>query len=383
MFRNIELLYGMNWFEKIKYRIEPGKDSLILVIDCQEKPKTMFFGSVHYDNALGSGILMSVSVKNIFLQGSEFNMATCIGEFYRADISAAQAMGRNQKFVFSSNFRTDKTLVPVLTLRGESGDWKSTNISTGISLNHILGLNHMLSLSIDYENRYLFPAYVSKSDIRHFGYAYLSSAITYQVNSLDNRHFPEKGNLLEIKAGVSDLMSSDIKIGKSETDYNPKNPGEFTFGSYYTLKGSWEHYFKMPGILTISLKSDILYLSSCDSLTSQNNFYLLGGMTAVNDRSVAMYGFHPEEIPVKQLAELGLGFDWKLTKELHINLAGNAAGIREANSDSGFSILAGYGVGLGYMSIIGPIRAGIMQGFYGEEKYFSKIKGYFSVGFCF
>ncbi|MGD0341275.1 MAG: patatin-like phospholipase family protein, partial [Bacteroidales bacterium] len=50
LYDKIELIYGMNWFDKVKYRIEPRNDSLILVIDCTEKPKTMFYGSVHYDN---------------------------------------------------------------------------------------------------------------------------------------------------------------------------------------------------------------------------------------------------------------------------------------------------------------------------------------------
>src|SRR5690606_38404411 len=30
----VELLYGNAWFEKVKYRIVPRNDSLILVIDC-------------------------------------------------------------------------------------------------------------------------------------------------------------------------------------------------------------------------------------------------------------------------------------------------------------------------------------------------------------
>jgi hypothetical protein len=106
-------------------------------------------------------------------------------------------------------------------------------------------------------------------------------------------------------------------------------------------------------------------------------------MTSLNDRSIAMYGFHPNEIPVKQLAGLGIGFDWRLLKDLHLNLGGNIFGAKEADRAGGYSLLAGYGAGLGYMSIIGPVRVGIMNGFYRHEKYFSKIKGYISVGFQF
>jgi NTE family protein len=383
MFDKIELLYGMNWFDKVKYRIEPRADSLILVIECTEKPKTMFYGAAHYDNALGPGLLMSVSVKNMIIQGSELNLATLIGQYYRADGSIGLSLGKSQKFVISLDFKTDYSPVPILTVNGETGDWNSANLSSGMSLNRIFGLNQKLSIGFDLENRYLFPGYISKSDIKHFGFNYYTTLINYEVNSLDNRHFPEKGVMATLYAGITDLYSGSFKKGNVDTGYDSRNPGIFSIGTYYTLKGGWEQYFKLPGRLTISLDVDIDYISKCDSLTSQNNFLLLGGITAVNQRSVAMAGFHPEEIAVKQIGKFGLGFDWKLTRDLHLNLDSNIAGIREVNRASGYSILVGYGLGLGYMSIIGPIRAGIMQGFYGEEKYFNKIKGYFSVGFSF
>ena len=50
----IELLYGKAWFDKVKYRVINRNDSLTLNIDCIEKPASMLYGSVHYDNALQS-----------------------------------------------------------------------------------------------------------------------------------------------------------------------------------------------------------------------------------------------------------------------------------------------------------------------------------------
>jgi NTE family protein len=383
LFDKIELLYGMNWFDKVKYKIEPRNDSLILVINCSEKPKTILYGAVHYDNALGSGLLMSVSVKNFLTHGSEFNMDSFLGQYYRTNWSFIQYIGRNQKYGLSADFYSDNTLIPILSLKGETGDWESMNLSTGVSIDNILGLNQMMSLSFNFENRFLSPRYVSEIDLKYLSFNYLTSTIDYQVNTLDNRHFPEKGTLLKISAGVSDLISGSTKIGSTRTENNKNNPGDFAFGRFFTLKGNWKQYFTSTDRLTFSVSGDILYVSRCDSLTSQNNFFLLGGITSVNDRSIAMYGFHPNEIPVKQLAGLGIEFDWRLLKDLHLNLGGNIFEAREADRAGGYSLLAGYGAGLGYMSIIGPVKAGIMQGFYRHEKYFSKIKGYISVGFQF
>jgi len=383
LYNKIELLYGMNSFEKVKYRIEPRGDSLILVIDCTEKPKTLFYGSVHYDNALESGILLAVSVKNLLTKGSEFSMDSFLGQYYRVRSSFYQLLGRNQNFGLSADFSADNTLIPILTLKGETGDWENLNLSSGLSIDRVFGLNHKLSLSFNFENRYMMPRYVSAIDIKHLSYNYLTSILDYQVNTLDNRHFPEKGTLLDLSAGISDLYSGSIKIGAVRKEMDNDEPGEFKIGSFYTLKGDWKQYFPSGKRLTICLSADVLYINHCDSITSQNNFLMLGGITSVNDRSIAMYGFHPNEIPVKQLAGLGIEFDWRLLKDLHLNLGGNIFEAKEADRAGGYSLLAGYGAGLGYMSIIGPVRAGIMHGFYRHEKYFSKIKGYISVGFQF
>jgi outer membrane translocation and assembly module TamA len=47
------------------------------------------------------------------------------------------------------------------------------------------------------------------------------------------------------------------------------------------------------------------------------------------------------------------------------------------------SLYGGYGLGLGYMSIIGPLKIGLMQGFSDNEMYFRSLKGYISIGFNF
>ncbi|MGD0342917.1 MAG: BamA/TamA family outer membrane protein, partial [Bacteroidales bacterium] len=289
----------------------------------------------------------------------------------------------NQKLGLSFDFKADNTLIPILTIKGETGVWENINLSTGISINRILGLNHMMSLSFDFENRFVAPRYVSEIDLKYLTYNYFTSIFNYQVNTLDNSHFPEKGTLLKISAGVSNLLSGSIKIGSNRTENDKDNPGQFSIGRFYTLRGSWKQYFPSAGKLTFSLGGDILYINRCDSVPSQNNFFMLGGITSVNERSIAMYGFHTNEIPVKQMAGLGMEMDWKFMRDLHLNFVANVAEAREAGKASGYSSIAGYGVGLGYMSILGPVRIGLMHGLYRQERYFREIKGYFSVGFQF
>ena len=114
-----------------------------------------------------------------------------------------------------------------------------------------------------------------------------------------------------------------------------------------------------------------------------NNFFLLGGIQPVEKRTVPVIGFHTFEIPVQQAAGAGIELDYEVFRDIHISLAGDVFAIRDIYHDSEYKLIAGFGAGAGYMSIVGPIKIGIMYGKNPYGSYFSDFKGYISLGFNF
>jgi NTE family protein len=379
----IELLYGKAWFDKVKYRVLSRNDSLILVIDCIEKPAAMLYGSVHYDNALQSGLIFEMSIKNLLTQRSVINLESRIGQYYRVDLNYQQFIDRNQIYGLSANLSSDNVMLPLLELRNEKGEVVSRNFTPGLSINKRIGLNNMMSISANYENLNLLLHYISDAHLKNFSYNYLTATYNYQINSIDNKHFPHRGTILDFSVSTSKLQSAELKTDSSKSDFRLNNQGEFSFDRFYTLHGSIDHYFSTSARLTFSIGGDILYITKSDSVSAQNNFYLLGGIESVYKRSIPMVGFQPNEIPVKKLAVFRTNLDMELFENFHLNFMANIAAAQEANRSAGFSLLTGIGVGAGYMSIIGPIKIGVMYGNYKREEYFNKIKGYISIGYNF
>jgi NTE family protein len=379
----IELLYGKAWFEKVKYRVVPRNDSLILVIDCIEKPQSMLYGAVHYDNALLSGIIFEISMKDQLTPRSIVNLRSFIGQYYKLDLSYLQFIDRNEVFGLSVNLLSDNTLLPVYNIHGERGDVISRNFTTAISLNRRIGLNNMMSLSERFENKNLIPHYISDVGLENLSYNYITTTYNYQINSLDSKYFPDRGTRFSFSAGTSKLKSAILRSDSSRTVYKYRESYIFDPKRFYTLYGNIDHYYSPSGKSTFIFGGDVLFVSATDSISAQNNFYLLGGEARANDRSLSMVGFQPGEIPVRKAAGFRAGLDYELTEDFHLNVLGNIFAIQEVNRSKGFSLLAGIGVGAGYMSIIGPIKIGIMYGEYHKEKYFNKIKGYLSIGYNF
>jgi NTE family protein len=379
----IDMLYGKAWFEKIKYRIEPRNDSLILVIECTERPNAMFYGAVHYDNALGAGALISISLKNLLTSGTVVNLDSYIGQYYRFMATFLKYIDWKQRYGLSADFYADNTLVPILHLKSETGEAISRNLSAGLSISRRIGLNHMARISGEFENLNLMPRFVSVSDLSGISYNYIKTTFSYSVNSLDSKHFPDKGLLFDFTGSSSRLLSAGIRTESDRTAFDRNNTGDFSFDRFYILRTGFKQYFSPVRKFTFSMHADALYISRCDSAISRNNFCLLGGIRSLNERSIPMAGFHPNEIPVQSAAGAGFEIDFEFYDDLHLLLMSDFFAIHDIYRGKGFSMIAGAGAGLGYMSVIGPMKVGIMYGKDPEREYFNRLKGYISIGYNF
>jgi outer membrane translocation and assembly module TamA len=133
----------------------------------------------------------------------------------------------------------------------------------------------------------------------------------------------------------------------------------------------------------MSVGGNVLFTYTRDTITSTQNYFFLGGIEGSNERSIPLAGFHNNEIPVDRMAGIWYDADIEFRKDLHFSLAANFAIAREPLRGDDMSLLGGYSLGLGYKSIIGPMKIGLMQGFSNNERYFRSLKGYISIGFNF
>jgi hypothetical protein len=131
------------------------------------------------------------------------------------------------------------------------------------------------------------------------------------------------------------------------------------------------------------LKATALYVSDTDSVFARNNYYLLGGLESISPRSIPVTGFHPMQIAAKKAAGAGLDANISLFRDIYITCHSDLFILQEPGVKNQISMLGGYGAGLAYMSVAGPIRLGLMHGFYNKERFYSPVKGFLSIGFNF
>jgi NTE family protein len=379
----IDLLYGKNWFDKVKYRIVPQKDSLILMIDCIEQSRAMLYGSIHYDNVMHTGLLLSLSIKDPLLQKSNLEIDALIGHFYKIRSKYIQFIDRNQKYGLSLELYAENLLLPMLQIGGQTGNYFSRNLYPGFNVVKRIGLNNMINISGSYEMLSYIPDFITSDNLKSVSHNYLKFNFEYQLNTLDIKHFPNRGAVLDLSAGATKLQSSKTITDTIRITYTERNAGISSFERFYPFRGHYRQYFSPSKKITLSIGGDILYLSDTDSISAQNNYWFLGGITPATIRSIPMTGFHPGQLMIKKMVGLGAETDIELFPAFHFSVMTNFSMIQETDRNKGYSFLAGYGLGIGYSSIFGPLRMGIMQGFYNRERYFKEIKGFISLGYNF
>ncbi|MDP4223992.1 MAG: patatin-like phospholipase family protein [Bacteroidota bacterium] len=383
LYNKIDLLYGKRWFENVSYRILSENDSLILSIDCKERPKIMLYGGVYYDNYIRAGIVLRTTFKDLISRNSFLDLDFFLGQFYRLKLSLLQFIDMNQKFGISADFYYDYTELPIINLVHETGPVFYRNRYAGFSLNRYLGLNQMMNISVTSEMSAFEPDFVSENGLRSARFNSFSTGYTYLVNTLNTKNFPDKGTQLRISATASKLLSGVIRTDLGKETYRNSNPGDYSFDRIYTFSGYLRHYFSVGNKLTFTLKGNLLYTLGQDTAGSPHNLYYLGGIEPVTRRSIPAIGFLANEIPVRRIAGGGIDMDIEIINKVHLNLLTNVFAAKEIPETKTVSLLGGYGVGLGYMSIIGPLKVGIMHGLSNTDRHYSGVKGFISIGYSF
>jgi hypothetical protein len=181
---------------------------------------------------------------------------------------------------------------------------------------------------------------------------------------------------------------SKLQNGKTIRD-NFKNvftagqPGDFRFNRLWSAGGSIRQYASSGRKVTFTIGADVMLTYTADSAISPHNYYFAGGFESPLPKSVPLTGFHPGEIQVSQFAGIRFDTDWEIHRDIHAGFLTSFALAKEPSSGEDYTVFGGYGLSLGYMSVIGPSRIGLMHGFSSTERYFSQLKGFISIGFNF
>ncbi|PTT43537.1 patatin [Chryseobacterium sp. HMWF028] len=402
----IDRVFGMRQYLKVYYTYTNVKDGLVMNIFVKRAKKGAFKLALHYDTEQSVGIIVNYTYRNIILNRSRFLATIDISERFKAKLAYQQFLDNGDRLWLDLeakmiNLKSNDLNFRLYSINEDGSDrfpnHMYRNITGKIALNYNITPNAYLSLGTEFstERMYSLLDKVDQSKVDNYSnklynHSNFNTFLKFEQNNLNKRYFTTKGNHLQV--------STRFYYGDRYQLYDLETVQPFL---YFILNPETEGYFRPKNLISFTLnenfyhpitrrltvKANVFLGASFGSKRDDqvpylflNQKYNLGGSEYNYDMlSPEFNGLRQKEIPVTSVAKAAISFQYRIMKKLYLTPS-----ISYGKASSEFSPfnenddIFGYGVNLGYESVIGPISLNISRN---NALDFSRI--YFSVGFKF
>ena len=208
----VRVVYGINSFEKVVYRLNPlpEDNTYRLTIKTIEKTPTILKGSVHYDNIFKVGVVLNLTLRNLLGKSSRTIIAGDISENPKLRVDYLKYIGLRQRIAV--NFRYDYLNEKIPSY--EAGLLKDVDVS--YEHNFTLGfittqsLRNSLLIGATYQlntQKQKFSSIIPEG-VKHGNFNTLKGELLFTANTFNDRNYPTKGR--ELSFGVQTFFYNDF-----------------------------------------------------------------------------------------------------------------------------------------------------------------------------
>ncbi|MCJ7935818.1 MAG: patatin-like phospholipase family protein [Chryseobacterium sp.] len=402
----IDRVFGMRQYLKVYYTYTQVEEGLVMNIFVKRAKKGAFKLALHYDTEQSVGIIVNYTYRNILLNRSRFLAAIDISERFKAKLAYQQFLGKGDRWWFDIeakmiHLKSNDLTFRLLEMFDEDGSARFPNhiyrnITGKIALNYNITPNAFFSLGTEFsvERMYTLLDKVDQSKVDNYNkklynHSNFNTFLKFEQNNLNKKYYFTKGNHLQISTrfyygdqynlyDLKQVQPQLYPILNPEEDYysKPKNLVSFTLNENFAYPITRRLAAKVNLFLGTSfgpVKENVPYLFL-------NQKYNIGGSEYNYDlMNPEFNGLRQKELPMTSVAKAGLSLQYRVMRRLYLMPSFSYGKVSEEFSPFNDSFdMFGYGLNIGYESLIGPININFSRN---NQLDFSRI--YLSVGFKF
>ena len=359
----INELYALGYFNQITYEIEKIDDNNIrLHLNVKEKPQRKLRLGYKYDNFYELVGLIGLQASNLPFTGFRVETSLQFAGLFKFDFSISYP-SRQLDMPIIPYFRFTSKDIPIDIYHPENGkvvmSYGDRTISTAIGLGFRLGNIGLLEAEYNYEYVDIKPNFYSQGspNFSSFKDDLHKVQLNFIIDMLDDVILPHRGLKLDAKYEASSKsLNSDV--------------------NYQQFQVQGDFYKEIAGKQCIHLQG--FYTSFIDNLPIYKNITLGGPDNFV--------GVHYGQIEGNRFVYGRLDYRYEYKKDIFLKLISNMA-FYETNPSQNISkekVLIGYGVGVKFLSIIGPFEVIFSRGsqsIISNDSFTNQL--YFTAGFYF
>jgi NTE family protein len=388
----IQALYGTRFYSKVFYTFKNGGNGLEMNVYLTRGEKGHFKASVHYDTDQSAGIVLNYTYYNLLLDQSRFLATIDATERFKARLNYYKYISNDNKLWVRANaeyrnLKSNDVLLSLLStdnLDSPPPDYYTRNFKAALSLGYSFTPSAYVEAGLNYDLENIYKSKNLAARILGLNpqstvYNHHNEALFIRVvqNTTPSPYYAVSGNKLESELKYAFDHTLNLSSSNNTNDagniYNYLNPD----GNLYKPTGvpgnTYRFYLKdqyaYPVAKKLSLKVSAMagFNSSTRFGTNNtaylylNNYFSLGGTDEREIYSnVGFVGLKQGEVPIRGLSAFTFSAQYNPFKDLYL-----IPMLSYAAESNGYNVVGnifnnskdyvGYGMHVGYMSIVGPV----------------------------
>ncbi|WP_292009471.1 patatin-like phospholipase family protein [Chryseobacterium sp.] len=405
----IDRIFGMRQYEKVYYTYTNSGDGLIMNIFVKRAHSGAFKLALHYDNEQSVGIILNYTYRD-YAKAKFRALATIdASERFKARLHLQKFLDNGLRWSVSTEgmithmkntdllLRISQFLPDTENITFPQPIYRNINVNAAV--NYIIAPNAMASFGIEYNSERItrsldkidqsLASIYSKNIYQHSNFDLF---FKFNQNSLNKRYYPTSGNNLlfitKMNLGNRYNLYDLEKIQPTLYDYltpdftnyvTPKNLISLTLNENYVLPIIHKLSLKANAFLGVQFSPEKIASGQMPYFFINQRYNLGGSEYNVIGNNPEFSGFRQREILAGSIAKVGIDIQYHLLNNLYITPTIQYASVSDVMSPfKQATNMVGYGLNLGYESILGPINFNISKNNYTEIW-----RAYFSIGFKF
>ncbi|TXB63139.1 patatin-like phospholipase family protein [Phaeodactylibacter luteus] len=380
----IDVLMGTNTFEKISFSIEGSRGSPTLVLNCTERPPTLFKMAVNYDNYSNAGFLFHARTRNALLAQSRLSATAAISENYRLFAEYLKYWGNSQVHSTRLLLGLTRDNIPIIQGDIRNEEYRLIEAFADLQFQKRLDRDVMASLGIQYEQLQFSPRVSSAAPFRSLSYNNFNIHARLERNTLDRNIFPTSGTRLGLE--VKGIRNLGYRIKEISPSLPLDADSLVSFTPYLKVAFQAESFLPLNERGSVRLRSFAGLVSNPSN--TFGDFFLIGAPAALTRRSIPFYGLTANQLVAQVAVGGGLGYQHFFKKNMFyaIDLSTGLFG-RPLNFEDTLNELrlfvAGAGVSAGVNTLIGPVKLTLMMPVSGSGQVGKRLRAFLNIGHRF
>jgi NTE family protein len=363
--KGINAIYGLNFFERIRYDLESENGINSLHIYFIERPESHLYFGVAYDTDVNAAALLGLQFNNAGLKNSELILKGRFGDYSRFEgaylvytpIDPGVWIELNS-FVYNLDFN----YYSEGKLREVYDFWHQ---ATTISLNTFYSNWILLSFGMRKEFYFIDGEIIDPGSRSRYEFDILSFYAMMKIDTLDDYTFPRKGFYLRAQA---DYVTTDFS-------YYDRMSGTGKFERNMVVTR-----IAIPLVRRFAFQSGFSASSLTEDVAPPSYWFAMGGYQRYEDWIYPLNGYELMEKTGRHGWVYYLDIQYEPFNDFFITVKWNEGKVVDDINElyKYRDTDAGYGFSLGYRTPFGPMQAGVFRKAW-ERDY----SGYFNIGFVF